>query len=78
MRTPLIFYRILYIVRKQEVAVILSIEDYKKISSPKKTLYEFIQTSPLRDLRLELPERLPEKMRETDIFPSGLLRLRSQ
>ena len=54
-------------VHEKETAVILSIEEYKKLSSPKQTLYEFIQNSPLRDLKLELPERLPEKMREINL-----------
>ena len=51
-------------VRNKETAAILSIKEYKKLRFPKQTLYEFIQDSPLRDLELELPERLPEKMRE--------------
>ena len=51
-------------IRGKEAAVILSIEDYKKLVRPKQTLYDFIQDSPLRDLRLALPKRLPEKMRE--------------
>ena len=50
-------------VREKETAVILSIEEYKKLSSPKQTLYEFLQDSPFLDLKLELPERLREKMR---------------
>ena len=54
-------------VREKETAVILSIEDYKKLSSPKQTLYEFIQDSPLRDLKLELPGRLPEDMRPINL-----------
>jgi prevent-host-death family protein len=51
-------------VRGKETAVILSYEEYKKLSSPKKTLFEFIQNSPLRDTELELPRRRSEKMRE--------------
>jgi prevent-host-death family protein len=51
----------------RETAVILSIEEYKKLISPRQTLFEFIQNSPLRDFELELPQRLPEKMREINL-----------
>jgi prevent-host-death family protein len=51
-------------VRGKETAVILSFEEYQKLVRPRQTLFEFIQSSPLRDLELELPKRLPEKMRE--------------
>ena len=51
-------------VRGKEAAVILSIEEYKRLVRPKQTLFEFIQNSPFRNLELELPQRLPEKMRE--------------
>jgi len=51
-------------VRGKETAVILSFREYKKLTSPGKTLYEFIQSSPLRDLQLELPPRESEEMRE--------------
>jgi prevent-host-death family protein len=52
-------------VRGQETAVILSIEAYKKLTIPRQSLCQFIQNSPLRDL--ELPRRLPEKMRIIDL-----------
>ena len=51
-------------IRGKEAAVILSVEEYKKLIRPRHTLYEFIQKSPLRDIDLELPPRLPEEMRE--------------
>ena len=51
-------------IRGKETAVILSIGEYKKLAHPKQTLFEFIRSSPLRDLELELPDRQPEKMRE--------------
>ena len=54
-------------VRGKETAVVLSAEEYKKLTKPKQTLYEFIQSSPLRDLELELPNRLPERMREINL-----------
>ena len=51
-------------VRGEETAVILSIVEYKKLVHPRQTLFEFIQSSPLRDLALELPQRQCEEMRE--------------
>jgi len=51
-------------VHGKETAVILSCEDYRKLKGPAKTFYEFIQSSPLRDFQLELPERKSEKTRE--------------
>jgi prevent-host-death family protein len=50
-------------VRGKETAVILSIEEYKRLARPRQTLYEFIQASPLRDAEIALPQRLPEGMR---------------
>jgi len=54
-------------VHGKETAVILSIEEYKRLSGPKLSLFEFIQNSPLRNLTLELPQRLPEKNREVNL-----------
>jgi len=51
-------------VRGKEAAVIISYEEYKKLASPRQTLFEFIQNSPLRDIELNLPPRKAEKMRE--------------
>ena len=51
-------------IRGTETAVILSIDDYKKLTSPQQSLYEFIQNSPLKDTKLLLPKRVPEKERE--------------
>jgi len=51
-------------VRGKETAVILSIGEYQKLVRPRQTFFEFIQSSPLRELNLELPQRLPEKMRD--------------
>jgi prevent-host-death family protein len=51
-------------VHGKETAVILSFAEYKKLSSPRLTLFEFIQNSPLRDLDLQLPSRQPEENRE--------------
>jgi prevent-host-death family protein len=54
-------------VHGKETAVILSYEEYKKLSGPRQTLYEFIQNSPLKDVELELPKRLPEKTRTVSL-----------
>jgi prevent-host-death family protein len=51
-------------VRGKETAVILSIDEYKRLVAPRQTLYEFVQSSPLQNTNLALPKRLPEKMRE--------------
>jgi prevent-host-death family protein len=54
-------------VHGKETAVILSIDEYKRLAGPRLTLYEFIQNSPLRNFTLELPQRLPEKNREVNL-----------
>jgi prevent-host-death family protein len=54
-------------IRGKESAVILSIEEYKRLTQPKQTLFEFFQKSPLYNLDLELPPRLPEEMREINL-----------
>jgi len=54
-------------VRGKETAVILSFGEYQKLVRPRQTLFEFIQSSPLRNLKLELPQRLPENMREISL-----------
>jgi prevent-host-death family protein len=55
-------------VRGEEKAVVLSMEDYKKLNKPEKpTLFEFFQNSPLCGVELELPERRIEPIREIDL-----------
>ena len=54
-------------VRGKDTAVILSIGEYQKLVRPRQTFFEFIQSSPLRDLNLELPPRLPEEMRAINL-----------
>ncbi|MDR0322111.1 MAG: type II toxin-antitoxin system Phd/YefM family antitoxin [Treponema sp.] len=54
-------------VRGKKTAVILSFEDYQKLSGPRQTLYEFIQNSPLRDVALKLPRRQSEEMRKVSL-----------
>ena len=48
----------------KKTAVLLSYDRYKKLANPKPPLYEFFRNSPLFNLDLELPKRLPEKTRE--------------
>ena len=54
-------------IRGKETAVILSIEEYKRLVGPKQTLFEFFQNSPLHGAELALPQRIPEKMREINL-----------
>jgi prevent-host-death family protein len=54
-------------VRGKETAVILSIGEYQRLARPRQTFFEFIQSSPLRDLNFELPPRLPEDMRNINL-----------
>jgi prevent-host-death family protein len=54
-------------VRGEEKAVVLSMDEYKKLNPPKKpTLFELFQSSPLLGVELELPERRIEPIREID------------
>jgi len=54
-------------VRGKETAVILSYNEYKRLTHPAQTIFELIQNSPLRDFELELPQRQPEKMRNVHL-----------
>jgi prevent-host-death family protein len=54
-------------VRGKETAVIISFDEYQKLVRPRQTFFEFIQSSPLRDINLELPSRLPERMRDINL-----------
>ena len=38
----------------KDAVVIVSVEDYKKITKPKTTLIEFLQNSPLRDIDIDI------------------------
>ena len=51
-------------VRGKETAVVISIDKYKKLVKPEQSLFQFLQSSPLCGINLELPERLPENPRE--------------
>ncbi|MCL2265125.1 MAG: type II toxin-antitoxin system prevent-host-death family antitoxin [Treponema sp.] len=54
-------------VRGKKTAVVLSFDEYRKLSSPKTNLFEFIQNSPLRNIELELPVREIEIPREVNL-----------
>ena len=54
-------------VHGKDTAVIISIDEYKKFVRPRQTLREFIQSSPLYSLDLELPPRQPEKMSDINL-----------
>ena len=51
---------------KKEAAVI-SMETYKKLTSPKESLVSFMEKSPWADIELEMPKRSIEKMRKIDL-----------
>jgi len=54
-------------VRGKDTAIIISISEYQKLVRPKQTFFDFIQSSPLRGLDLELPPRQPEEMRDINL-----------
>ena len=51
-------------VHGKESAVVISIDSYRKLSSPKESLVSFLEQSPWAKVKLELPDRRREKMRE--------------
>jgi prevent-host-death family protein len=54
-------------VRGEETAVVLSMNEYRRLVPKPQSIVEFFQNSPWADVELELPERLPEKMRKIDL-----------
>ena len=38
----------------QDAVIVLSVKDYRKLSKPKNSLYEFFRNSPLRGVELDL------------------------
>ncbi len=52
--------------RGAETAVVLSMEDYRKMRQPETDLVEFMQTSPLAEVELDL-ERAPDTGREIEL-----------
>jgi prevent-host-death family protein len=55
-------------VRGEEKAVVLSMDEYRKLTKAQKpTLFELFQSSPLLGMELELPERRIEPMRDINL-----------
>jgi prevent-host-death family protein len=54
-------------VRGEEKAVVLSMDEYKKLKPKKPSLVELFQNSPLYGVELELPERRVEPMRDLNL-----------
>jgi len=46
------------------VAVIVSMDKYKQLAKPKKSLFEILRSAPFSLDELEIPEREAEEMRE--------------
>jgi len=51
-------------VHGKKTVVIISYEEYQKLKEPKQNLYEFFKSSPFYSVELELPQRIPEDVRE--------------
>ena len=54
-------------VHGKESVVVLSVEEYRKLTAPKEDLVSFMEQSPLASVSLKLPKRKREKMRETGL-----------
>jgi len=54
-------------VHGKETAVLLSMDSYRKLSSPKESLVRFLEQSPWAPVTLELPERRSEEMRNIEL-----------
>ena len=54
-------------VHGKESVVVLSMEEYRKLSSPKDNLVSFFEQSPLANVELKMPVRKPEDMRRIDL-----------
>lgn len=52
--------------RGVETAVVLSIEEYRRLARPKTRLVEFFRSSPLMGVELDL-ERSPDLVREVEL-----------
>jgi prevent-host-death family protein len=51
----------------KEAAVVLSTENYRKLTTPKESLVSFMEQSPWALVETELPGRRPEKMRTLEL-----------
>jgi len=54
-------------VHKKKKAVIISYKEYEELISPKESIIEFFQKSPLFGVELELPPRITDKIRELEL-----------
>ena len=54
-------------VHGKESAVVLSMEEYRKLSSPKESLVGFMENSPWAFVKTGLPVRQAEKMRRIEL-----------
>lgn len=54
-------------VHGEETAVLLSMEEYRKLSPKKQSIVEFFQNSPWADVELDLERDRSYKMREIDL-----------
>ncbi|MCL2186248.1 MAG: type II toxin-antitoxin system Phd/YefM family antitoxin [Treponema sp.] len=54
-------------VHGKKKAVVISYNEYDELTSPKQSIIEFFQKSPLFGVELELPPRTPEKIRKIDL-----------
>lgn len=52
--------------RGVETVVVISVEEYRKLTKPKTTLTEFFNNSPLKNSKIDL-ERIKEYPREIDL-----------
>ena len=52
--------------RGEEAVVVVSAEDYRRLTKPKRSLIEFFRKSPLADVQLDL-ERIREQPREVEL-----------
>ena len=54
-------------VHGKESAVVLSMDSYRKLSSPKENFVRFMEQSPWASVKTELPRRSSEAMRKLDL-----------
>ncbi|MCL2809492.1 MAG: type II toxin-antitoxin system Phd/YefM family antitoxin [Treponema sp.] len=54
-------------VHGEKTAVILSYKEFNEITVPKQSLIELFQNSPFYGVKLDLPKRKIEKMREVNL-----------
>ena len=54
-------------VHGKESAVVISMESYRRLTSPKESLVSFMEQSPWDGMKTELPRRLAAKMRKIDL-----------